>query len=56
MGELPTISRESLLAAPKEQLVDIILFLVEENAQLKLRIEELERRLNANSGNSSKPY
>lgn len=55
MAELPSLSREALLAAPKEQLVDIILFLVEENAQLKRRIEELERRLNANSGNSSKP-
>lgn len=55
MAELPPFSREALLAAPKEQLVDIILFLVEENAQLKRRIEELERKVNANSGNSSKP-
>ncbi len=55
MGELPVISRESLMALDKERLVDIILFLVEENASLKKRIDELEARINANSGNSSRP-
>jgi transposase len=55
MTELAGISREALMALDKERLVDIILFLVEENAGLKKRIEALEAKLNANSSNSSKP-
>jgi transposase len=55
MSDLPVISRESLSALDKDRLIDIILFLVEENARLKKRIDELEARLNANSSNSSRP-
>jgi transposase len=55
MTELAGISREALMALDKERLVDIILFLEEENAGLKKRIEALEAKLNANSSNSSKP-
>jgi transposase len=55
MTDLPVISRESLSALDKDRLIDIILFLVEENARLKKRIDELEARLNANSSNSSRP-
>ena len=55
MGDLPVISRETLSALDKDRLIDIILFLVEENARLKQRIDELEARLNANSSNSSRP-
>jgi transposase len=55
MGDLPVISRESLMALDKERLVDIILFQAEQLSILKKRINELETRLNANSSNSSKP-
>ena len=55
MDDLPVISRETLMALDKERLVDIILFLVEENTRLKKRLDELEARLNANSSNSSRP-
>jgi transposase len=55
MGDLPVISRESLMALDKERLVDIILFQAEQISILKKRIDELEARLNANSSNSSKP-
>jgi len=62
MGDLPELSRETLLALAKERLVDIILFQADMIARqteiiscLEKRITELETRLNANSSNSSKP-
>ncbi|MFA7062150.1 MAG: DUF6444 domain-containing protein [Pedobacter sp.] len=55
MGDLPVISRESLMALDKERLVNIIMFQAEQLLILKKRINELETRLNANSSNSSKP-
>lgn len=41
--------------APRETLLEAMKSLLEENARLKQRIEALEKRLGANSGNSSKP-
>jgi len=55
MGDLPVISRETLMELSKERLVDIILFQAEQISFLKKRVDELEARLNANSSNSSKP-
>ena len=55
---LPEMTREMLLHAPREQLIDIVLLLQEQNKQiavLKARVAELERRLGLNSSNSSKP-
>jgi transposase len=49
------LTMEALQDAPRETLLEVIRFLLEENALLKQRIEALENRLNANSGNSSKP-
>ena len=62
MGEIPVLSREALMALPKERLVDIILIQADTIARLEAtiarlekRIEELEAKLNANSSNSSQP-
>jgi transposase len=49
------LTLDTLQDAPRETLLDVIRLLLEENARLKQRIDELERRINANSGNSSKP-
>lgn len=49
------LTMEALQDAPRETLLEVIRFLLEENACLKQRIEALEKRLNANSDNSSKP-
>jgi transposase len=57
MGETEKtpLTLEALQDAPRETLLEVIKFLLEENDSLKQRIEALEKRLNANSGNSSKP-
>lgn len=55
MGDLPVISRETLMELSKERLVDIIFLQAERIASLEKRIEELETRLNANSSNSNRP-
>ena len=49
------MDRKELLVLEKEQLVDIIFALVEQVKKLTARVEELEAKLNTNSGNSSKP-
>ena len=51
----PLLTVEALQEAPRETLLDVIRFLLAENARLKQRIDDLEQRLNANSTNSSKP-
>lgn len=38
-----------------DTVVDLLLFLIDENTKLKKRVKELEDRLNQNSRNSSKP-
>jgi transposase len=53
--EKTPLTLEALQDAPRETLLEVIKFLLEENVSLKQRIEALEKRLNANSGNSSKP-
>lgn len=62
MGDLPVMSREVLMALPKERLVDIILIQADTIARLEAtvtrlekRIKELEARLNINSTNSNQP-
>ena len=59
---LSNLSREALQYFSKDQLIDLVLvlveqnkMLVEQNKMLQARVEELERRLNVNSTNSSKP-
>ncbi len=55
---LPELTREMLQQAPREQLIDIVLLLQEQNKQiavLEAKVAELERRLGMNSSNSSKP-
>lgn len=62
-GEVPALlTREALSRASKAQLIDTVLLLQtqvkelrEENAALKVRVAEIERRLGMNSNNSSKP-
>ncbi len=49
------MTRESLIEPSREELVGLIQTLSAENAALKARIAELERRLGLNSSNSSKP-
>ena len=49
------MTRESLVEPSREELVALIQTLSAENAALKARIAELERRLGLNSSNSSKP-
>ena len=49
------MDRKQLLSLEKEQLVNIIFAVVEKVEILTARVEELEARLNTNSGNSSKP-
>jgi len=51
----PTLDMVVLQNAPRETLLVVIQYLSAENARFKQRIDELERRLNANSTNSSKP-
>ena len=53
--EQKPLTRELLEQASKEQLIEIVLALYEENEALKQRIAEIERRLGMNSDNSSKP-
>ena len=65
LASAPKLTREVLEHASKEQLIDIVLLLQEQNEKLakqveripilEARIAELERRLGLNSGNSSKP-
>jgi transposase len=62
MADSVVISREALMALPKERLVDIILIQADTIARLEAtvarlekRIEELEARLNINSSNSNQP-
>lgn len=55
---LQNLSREKLkksMETDPDAVVDLILFLVDENTKLKQRVKELEDRLNQNSRNSSKP-
>jgi transposase len=52
---MPEPALDKLQDAPRETLLEAIKLLVEENSSLKKRIEELEKRVNSNSGNSSKP-
>ena len=47
--------RESPSAPSREELIALIAALMAENAALKARIAELERRLGLNSSNSGKP-
>jgi transposase len=49
------IALDALQDAPRQTLLEVIQFLLAENAHLKKRIEDLEKRLNANSSNSSQP-
>src|SRR5271167_3959993 len=49
------MTRESPIEPSREELVALIQTLSAENAALKARIAELERRLGLNSSNSSKP-
>src|SRR5271165_6085854 len=49
------MTRESPIEPSREELVALIRTLSAENAALKARIAELERRLGLNSSNSSKP-
>jgi len=51
----PLLTLDALQDAPRETLLEVIRFLLAENARLKQRIDALEQRLNANSTNSSKP-
>jgi transposase len=49
------LSREDLQKTPRHVLVEIIVYLLEENRQLKRRIEQLEAKLNQSSDNSHRP-
>jgi transposase len=49
------MSRESPSEPTREEAVALVQSLTAENAVLKARIDELERRLGLNSSNSSKP-
>ena len=48
-------TRQALEGLSKSQLIDLVMPLWRDNAQLRARVEELERRLGMNSQNSSKP-
>lgn len=48
------ISPEDLTASPPS-VMKLLIYLLEENARLKKRIEQLEARLNRNSSNSNQP-
>lgn len=59
---IPELTRAQLEQLTKPQLIDIVMLLQarvrqleEQNRRLEARVEELERRLGMNSGNSSKP-
>lgn len=49
------LTRQALEGLSKSQLIDLVMQLWRENAELRTRVEELERRLGMNSQNSSKP-
>ena len=49
------LTREVLEGFTKPQLIDLVMQLWRENAELRARVEELERRLGMDSHNSSKP-
>lgn len=56
--ELMLTTREEIIkacATNPEGIADLLLFLLKENAELKLRVKALEDQLNKNSRNSSKP-
>jgi transposase len=54
-NSIKPLTRAELEIFDKEQLIDILLLLFEQNAAMELKIAELEERLNQNSTNSSKP-
>ncbi|WP_028321811.1 DUF6444 domain-containing protein [Desulfatiglans anilini] len=49
------LTEEGLQDVPRSVLIQIILALVEENRELRKRIEQLEARLNKDSSNSNQP-
>ncbi|VBB44962.1 transposase [uncultured Desulfatiglans sp.] len=49
------LTEEGLQDVPRSVLIQIILALVEENRELRKRIEQLEARLNKDSSNSDRP-
>lgn len=49
------ISVDLLRDAPRETLLQVIALLLEKNARLEKRVEELEAKLGANSSNSNRP-
>lgn len=49
------LTRADLERASKDQLIELMLLLLEQNRSLHARVTELERRLGMNSNNSSKP-
>lgn len=49
------LTRQALEGLSKSELIDLVLQLWRENAELRARVEELERRLGMNSQNSSRP-
>lgn len=51
----PQFTRQALEGLSKPHLIDLVLQLWRENAELRARVAELERRLGMNSHNSSKP-
>lgn len=52
---LNKLDRGALKKLSQDQLCEIVLILLERDRKLTLRVEDLERRLNQNSNNSSKP-
>ena len=54
-SSLLDLTREELEQASKQQLIELILLLLEQNRSLSARVAELERRLGMDSTNSSKP-
>jgi transposase len=54
-NNIKPLTRAELEKFDKEQLIDLLLLLFEQNAALELRVAELEERINQNSTNSSKP-
>jgi len=49
------MTREELAKLSKEELLDVIVTLLQKNAELEARVKELEARVAMNSQNSSKP-
>jgi transposase len=49
------ITAEVIAKAPRDVLEKLLIYLLEENRQLKKRIEELEAKLNQDSSNSNRP-